>query len=212
MMEENYPSQIIVKKDLTLISKLLLDPDGLIITAPYEVIMSFGRDTILYFCLVHGIYCLPTSELIEFLASQIVGNAIEIGCGNGAIGRLLHIPITDSCLQERPEMKMYYNSLDQPVIQYPKDVIRLSADFAVSKFKPDTVIAAYVTHKWDGKTGSVFGVVEGKIVSAGTRYIFVGNDNIHSEKPILKHAHQTLRFPWLITRSEPEKNFIKIWN
>jgi hypothetical protein len=157
-----------------------------------------------------GVYAYPTKELIEFLGNELVGTSIEIGCGYGQIGRSLGLPITDAKVQEIPEVKAYYLQNGQPIIQYPKDVEKLEAQEAIKKYKPQTVIGTYITHKWNGKCGSVYGVVEGKIL-ATCKYINVGSDLIHYDKPILKYDHKTYRFEWLITRNIQQQNFIKVW-
>jgi cephalosporin hydroxylase len=154
---------------------------------------------------------LPTEELIDFLHYQLTYPAIEIGAGTGAIARALKIPATDSHMQERPEIKAYYESMGQPVIKYPIDVIKMDAETALKHYKPNTVVGAYITHKYNGVSGNMYGVVEGKILAAKCKYILIGNDTIHHDKPILKYDHKTLRFDWLVTRSQKEFNYIKIW-
>jgi hypothetical protein len=189
----------------------LLIKDGILQVLSYEIIKDFDQEVLLNFELKYGIYVLPTLELIDFLRGEIVGDAIEIGAGMGAIGRSLGIPITDSYLQTVPEIKFYYEQMGNPVITYPADVEKLSAESAIRKYNPDTVIAAYVTHKYNGTTGNMYGVVEGKILAKGCKYISIGNDNVHMDKPILKYPHRVMRFDWLETRSEKSKNHVKIW-
>jgi len=189
----------------------ILFKDGELQVLPYEVIKAIDRTLILVLMHKHGIYVLPTQELIDFLKTEIIGNAIEIGCGLGAIGRTLGIPFTDSKMQLLPEIKAYYEAMGQPTINYPSDVIQMDALYAVKYYNPKTIIGAYITHKYNGIDGNMYGVIEGELLKKHRKYINVGNDKIHHGKPILKYPHRTLRFDWLVTRSEPDKNFIKIW-
>jgi len=157
-----------------------------------------------YFMYIHGIYVLPTTELIEFLRSQIIGKAIEIGAGHGAIARSLNIPITDSRMQEQPEIKFIYQMGGQPPITYHDDIEKLDAIQAVKKYEPDTVIGAFITHKFDVKigNGNAMGVDEEKMFSKiKSRYINIGNKHTHKDKPILKLKHTEYQFDWIITRS-----------
>lgn len=98
----------ILKCDLTELNKLLMR-DGKLNVLPYDEIKKIPRNDLLYFMAEHGVHTLPTVELIEWLRSEIgIHSAIEIGAGNGAIGRKLSIPITDSRIQEDELIKVYY--------------------------------------------------------------------------------------------------------
>ena len=209
-------SKVVEEVDISELERLLLIDNAygqtILQIRPYKEIQPYEGEVMEQFLHKHGVYVMPTLELILFLAKEINGTAIEIGCGNGAIARTLMIPATDAYVQERPEVVALYQTWGQPTIKYPTDVEKLTAEQAVEKYNPDTVIGAYITHKWNGKTGSAYGVVEGRIVSSGIKYINIGNDNTHKDKPILKHPHKTYRFDWLVTRGEKSKNFIKIWN
>jgi hypothetical protein len=193
-------SILIDKCDLTDIKQKVINPNGTLKILPSVFFQQFEKNTMQYFMLQMGIYVLPTTELISFLQDNIEGKAIEIGCGNGAIGRALGIPITDSKIQEDDRIKILYASIKQPVIQYPRDVEKLEAIEAVEKHKPNTVIGAFVTHKFNGISGYQFGVVEGKILKLADKYINISNIDVHKDKPILKYPHQKYYFDWLITR------------
>lgn len=202
---------ILPRLDTTDIERVLFK-DGLLQVLPYEKIKQFDRNTLLNFMHKYGIYVLPTQELIDFLKTEIVGYAIEIGCGLGAIGRALEIPRTDSKLQDEPAIQLIYRQMGQPTMIYPADVIKMDALYALKHYTPQTVIGAYITHKYNGISGNMFGVQEAELLKKHRKYINIGNDNVHHDKPILKFPHRTLRFEWIVTRSEPTKNFIKIWS
>ena len=164
----------------------------------------------------HGIYGFPTEELIQWMSKTIGNNAIEIGAGRGSLGRALKIPYTDSKLMEEPEVAAYYKMMGQPTTEYPKDVIKMEALEAIDHYKPDIVIACWVTHKFckeeAWREGSVYGVDEEILLRKVKKYILVGNDSVHGKKPIMERPHQSLSFPFLFSRSmKPELNKIYIW-
>ena len=163
-----------------------------------------------------GVYVVPTEELIDFLDRQIgEERAIEICAGNGFIGRELGITVTDSYQQQDdPVTKLYYEAFRQPVIRYPKDVIKLEANKAVDKFRPHTVIACYATHKWryDTMSGNEHGVDFNRLMKRIRRLILVGNTEVHKDNPLMGIPHEEIILPGLITRSaNPETNRVFIW-
>lgn len=207
-------AQQIFHCDISGLEKEVID-DGKLIIKPFDFWKNRDKNEINYFLLQHGIYVIPTTELINWLKENIIGNAIEIGAGNGAISRALNIPITDSRMQERDDIKILYAMSGQPVIKYPDDVEKLDAEEAISKYKPDTVIGCFITHKFKEEigNGNMYGVEEENILASVKRYINVGNLTTHKSKPILKIKHHELYFDWLITRSVNQNdNRIFIWD
>lgn len=161
-------------------------------------------------------YVLPTEELISFL-DDIIGDksTIEICAGNGFIGRELNIPMTDSYQQQDDlETVLYYKMNGQPTIKYPKDVIKMEASKAVSRYNPHTVLGCYATHKWryDTMSGNDKGVDFNWIYRRVKRIILVGNKNTHKDNPLMDIPHEEIILPGLITRSsDPASNRIFIW-
>lgn len=209
-------AQILTKEDISDIESLLLGKNGLLRIVPYlQIIENFSDNKIKNFMLKHGIYFIPTLESVKILKSYIGDkNAIEIGCGNGALGRALDIPITDSKLQEENSVKIFYEASGQPTIKYPDDVLKLEAQEAIRFFKPNIVIGSFITHKYTEKTksGNLYGVQE-ELVICKANYIMIGNKDTHADKPILKVNHIEQYDPCLITRSSNQKNNrIFIWN
>lgn len=189
--------------------------DGKLALHPAEFWKQFSQREICYFCVRYGIYCVPTVELVEWLRMRIgERSAIEIGAGNGVISAALKIPATDSRMQEDPAIALYYASIKQGVVQYGDNVRRVSANEAVRTFKPEVVIAAWVTHKFrpheTWRSGSEVGVVEEEIVDQA-EYVFIGNSHAHDQKPILQIPHAMLQFPWLISRAIEGENYICVW-
>src|SRR6185295_2017181 len=99
-------ASIITACDLTTITNEVMDDKGLLRIKPYAFYQGIDENELKYFMHQNAIYVLPTTELIDWLRTEIVGTAIEIGAGHGAISRALGIPITDSRMQERPDIKM----------------------------------------------------------------------------------------------------------
>ncbi len=186
-----------------------------LIIKPSQFYKSFSEAQIKTFMHQYGIYLLPTEELVIWLKENILGKAIEIGAGHGAIARALKIPITDSRMQEWPEVKVHYGLLGQPLIKYADDVEKLDYERAINKYKPDTVIGSFITHKWidELQSGNFWGVEEEKILKSVKKYINIGNRLTHKDKPILKLPHDEYNFDFLITRSANQsENRIFVFN
>src|SRR4030042_942573 len=176
------------------------------------------QEDLAMWCYNHGVYGLPTTELIEWLKDQMVeGKTVEIGAGMGTIGRALKIPITDSCIMNDPVVSIYYKSMGQPTTKYPNDIIKLSAIDTISTYKPINVIASWVTQIYKDEDGanqssSVFGVDEDFILDNVKKYILIGHKKIHGTKRILKREHKEYQFPWLYSRSmSVNENIIYVW-
>lgn len=200
------------------ISPDVLDENGRMRVLPAEF---WARTTLperVRFGLQHGVYSFPTTELVARLKEIIGGrSAIEIGAGNGVLAEALDIPATDSMQQERPRYRKRYALTQQPPIQYGPNVIELDAKRAVRRFKPQVVIACWVTQKRDPREpwreGNPAGVVEEEIIAACESYVFVGNERTHKDKRIWDLPHE-IEFPdWQYSRTMFRncRNFIAIW-
>ena len=197
----------------------LLFKDGLLQVVPASVLTSIPPLHLAICGKNKAIYCFPTVELIDWLREKIAGrSAIEICSGNGAIGRALGIPRTDSYMQTTPEMQAYYALAGQPTIFPPEDVQKFEANEAVDYFKPDVVLGSYITQKYipsdEGKVGSsLYGVDELALVPKVKTYIAIGNEISHTDKRVRALPHEKFKFPWLFTRSmEPGRNEISVWS
>jgi len=208
------------KIDLSPIESLMIK-DGKIIPVPFDSLKGFSQESLSLFCHKHALYQLPTTELIDFLKNEIgESSVIEIGSGNGCIGRSLGIRMTDNLMQTWDDIKLMYALSRQPVITYGSDIEELDAISAVEKYKPKTVVACWVTHKFEeGMTaGNMYGVQEELLFENGVeKYIHVGNHTNstgHPLKPILsKYPVKMYQFPWLVSRSmNRDKNTIYIFS
>jgi hypothetical protein len=192
----------------------ILIKNNQIIPVSSSILLKFEQNDISTFCWKHGIYQLPTTELIEWLQEQTMAqNAIEIGSGNGCIGRNIPVPMYDNHIQERLDIKLMYASMNQPTIKYGKDVQNMAANDAVNSLRPHTVIGCWVTQY--GADASIvdsnpFGVKEFDFVGKIKRYIVVGNENVHGKKLIRNSIpHKIIKPNWLVSRSmQPQANCI----
>lgn len=214
-------AHIIIDADISHLEKLLLK-NGLMIPVDYELIKDEPQENISNFCVQHGIYQIITTQLVDFIRNEIGGQAaIEIGSGNGCLGRALGIPLTDNRMQEWPHIRHYYLLSQQQPINYPRDVQKLDAADAIKKFKPDVVVASWVTQKWKFGMGknvgaNEHGIDETKFKGLIKKYILVGNEDSHGDKDILLFKTFpviTYKFDWLVSRSlSKQKNLIYIFN
>lgn len=171
-------------------------------------------------CHIHARYGGVTAELIDWLRTEIRSRkAIEIGAGSGDLCGHLGIPGTDNHLQTSEAMKAYYKMIGQPLITYPPWVEEMDARTAIEWYKPDIVVAQWVTEYCDPNLpapeygGSIYGIHENEIVDAGITYILIGNQSVHGHKKIMKEPHMELNFPWLRSRSSKTgQDRIWVWN
>jgi hypothetical protein len=198
----------------------LLDETGHIRLKSYRELGALNFVALRLWCHHQARYGLVTSELVLWLNKEIRGrNAIEIGAGHGDLAHYLGIPATDSYNQFHPEVRAMYEAMKQPIIQYPATVFNMDARTAVDHFKPDVIVASWVTQWIDpalpppSEGGSVYGIKEDEFIDAGVTYILIGNESIHGEKKIMQRKHDTFSFAWLVSRSiRPALNRIWIWN
>lgn len=166
---------------------------------------------------LHGVYNFPTVELVDYLRTLIAGrSAIEIGAGNGVLAEALGITATDSRQQEKPRWRKVYAAEGQPTVRYGSNVVEVDAARAVRRYRPEVVIACWVTHKYDPARpwagGNEAGVVEEDIIAGCAEYIFVGNQKVHKDKSIWSLPHE-IEFPsFVYSRSMTgTPNFVATW-
>lgn len=205
----------------------MLDDQGLLRIHPAEVHRAYmSQMERQIWCHYRGIYGIPTVELVAWFQKQIGGRrAIEIGSGNGALGRALGIPRTDKRLMEEQKIADYYAAGGQPVTTYPDDVEKMDALDAVRHYKPDVVVASWVSHylppEHTGRyRGCMYGVKEPEMLERIQHYVMLGNVAIHQQnapggtrKPIFStHPYKAFTAPWVVSRtSQPELDRLWIW-
>jgi hypothetical protein len=193
-----------------------LDTNGLPKVLPAREYLKFGNNNLSFFMISTSTYVLPTEELLETLDDIIEpeSNAIEICSGNGVIGRELNMPLTDSKIQIKdPEIRSQYLLSGNPPITYPEDVEELEALEAVEKYKPDTVLACFGTHRWKPgmRSGFMYGVDYEELWKKVQRIILVGNDKIHKENPLMKRRHREIQKWGIISRTQGVPTKVYIW-
>lgn len=199
------------------ISQELLLPNGKLKLFPAKFYDDLDKNNLRLFCHMYARYGLPTTELIDFLIQKIDGrSAIEIGSGHGDLGYHLHINMTDSKIQKKPEIQEIYKSMEQPIIDYPDDVEEIEALDAVHKYKPSVVIASWITTyapHFMPYSSSSHGIKEAKILDKVETFIIIGNNDLHGDKPIRKLPHLEIYEPWIKScATNPENNRIYIWD
>jgi hypothetical protein len=192
----------------------LLDDNGVMRLLPAARLDAIPNQALRMWCHNHARYGLPTAELIEWLQFFVKSyKAIEIGSGCGDLAFHLGIPATDSRMQERPEIRAWYDFLQHPAVVCPPFVETLDATQAIAKYKPDLVIASWVT-QWseEGDDGNPFGVVEELIPACGVTYLFIGHPRVHGRKRIMRLRHEEYRLPFLRSRAtDQSQNTVYIW-
>jgi hypothetical protein len=200
------------------ISSELLLPNGKLKLLDHADYAKFTPEEIRLFCHKHGRYGLPTIEAVDFIKTLIAGRSvIEIGSGHGDLGYHLGIPMTDSKIQFQPDVRMLYKLMGQTVIEYPEDVEKLDALEAIKKYKPQVVVASWIT-QWispdepQTSGGSVYGIKEDEMLEKVEQYIMIGNLKIHGDKKILAREHTIFKPLFIRSRaSYPEDDAIFLW-
>lgn len=202
---------------LSRLDRLLLRSNGLVRAVDSKELEEIPSEELSIWCSVHAIYQIVTTELVDWLANFIGGrSAIEICSGNAGIGRELHIPCTDSCLQQIAEVKVLFHAMGQTTVCPPLYVEKQDANAAVLQLNPEVVVGAFVTQRWltnADTLASIYGPLEEEWVDSGKTYVHIGNDKVHGTKRILDKPHRKYRFPWLYSRVQDKaKNAIWVWN
>lgn len=198
----------------------LLDGDGFLKILHAEEYDCILPDALRLWCHRYARYGLPTIELIWWLEERIAARkAIEIGSGAGDLARALSIPATDNRMQEWHEIRWHYEITGQPVIHYPDFVRNLDALDAVRQYRPEVVIASWVTEWIDPNLpppeagGNAWGVKEDEILAFGCEYILIGNQKIHGGKKIMAEPHEEFALPFLRSRaSYPHLDRVWVWS
>ncbi len=198
----------------------LLDAGGQLKLLPAAAYDAIPRDSLRLWRHLHARYGLPTVELVAWLLERIAGRkTVEIGSGAGDLAFYLGIPATDNRMQEWPEIHFYYRMIGQPVIRYPAFVQTLDALDAVKEYRPEVVVASWVTEWIDPNLpvpdtgGNAWGIKENEILATGCDYILIGNVAVHGRKKILAQPHREFRLPFLRSRAiHPHLDRVWVWN
>ena len=202
----------LLDEDVSDLDAVLLDEKGRLKAVPSSVYAAIPENRKCLWAHKHAVYGLPTTELVAFVQEIIGGRtALEIGTGAGCLGRELGIWLTDNHCQGLPEVKLLLAIQEQPAIVYPEDVENIGAIQAVNKYKPQVVVASWVTQLHDGDNiGCMYGVKEEHVIDKVETYIFFGSGRNHSSKRIMKKKHDTYRQPWMYSRAND--SVLYVWN
>ena len=191
--------------------------DGIPLILPFEFYKEIPQLYISTLCVKNGLYCIPTEELVCWLKEQIYkeeNNTIEIGSGNGVLGKALGIRCTDSYLQEDPEIRKHYELAQQAPVRYGSHVEKIDAEAAIKKYRPKIVIGAWITQKWwpGDSQGNIYGIDEIDMLKRIDKYIHIGHVNTHSNKRIRDNRTTYCNYAdFLVGRSMDIGNIIEWW-
>lgn len=165
----------------------------------------------------HGLYGLPTVELIDHL-KELIGDrtAIEIGAGSGVLGDALGITATDSYQLTLPKYRRIYADVGQAIAPYGPNVEHYDAIRAAVKYKPQVIIGSWITHKYDPARawakGNELGVDEYLLLQGCDYYIHIGNELVHSGKEIWDAPHRIYYPPFVYSRAfNGSRDFIAVF-
>lgn len=194
-----------------------LSPKGQLQVMPAAFYEQFTQEEISAFAVRNGFYLLPTLELVNWLQEMLGGaDVLEIGAGNGVLAAALGARATDNYMQTWPDIVSHYAMLRQATVQYGPNVENIDAHDAIEKYRPEVVLACWVTHRYQAEEhhrgGNMFGVDEGRVLSGCRTYLHVGNARTHAQKPLLTQAHRNYRPAGLVSRSmSPGDNVVWVW-
>ena len=201
------------------ISGEVLDADGRLRILPAAYWASVSKDERALFANRYGYYSLPTVELVEHLR-EVIGKetAVEIGAGSGILAAELGIRATDRKQQEDKRFADTYGTTGgrMPPAPYGPNVETCTGNRAARLYRPDVILACWVTHRYNrarhAAGGNAVGVDEEDLLRHVGRYVFVGNELVHKDKSIWSLPHTIDYPPWLYSRAvNKSRNFIAIW-
>lgn len=196
----------------------VMGKDGRMLVLPASYWATTTREERFMLGQKQAIYGFPTVELVELLKTLIgPRKAIEIGSGHGVLADALGIPGTDNKHQEKNlATRLYYAANGQPTVTYGPNVVEIAARDAVRAYRPQVVIACWVTHLYDPDHheagGNMFGVDEEDVLDNCREYIFVGNEQVHADKKIWDRPHKIDYPSFVYSRAaNGTRDFIATW-
>jgi len=164
---------------------------------------------------VHGLYHLPTRELCEWLFDHCKGqDAIELCAGRGLLCEALGIPGYDNMMQSWKSIANKYAAMGQPTIKYGKHVREGDANAVARERKPDIIITAWMTHRYDPRQhergGNEHGPDHVQLLTQCRELIFIGNMRTHQHHPLLRYEHKRIPVP-VYSRAQGGEDFAAIF-
>lgn len=207
---------VVEPERLAALEAQVIDASGRQRVVPAAIYAQYDAPTISALCVKRGIYGLITTELVDFIRDQINHRtAIEIGSGDGVLADALGIIGTDSHQMERPEIRRAYEEMRQPVTKYGPRVRRIDGEAAVKKYRPQVIVASWLTHKWkqedDILGGNMYAPDELVLLASCELLIFYGNSSAHKNNRLLLRHHVHVENEWMYSRAWRGKNFLGVW-
>jgi hypothetical protein len=215
-MLDSYPQMVesADRGDIEALDREVMIPEkGIVRLLPAAFWHKLDRGVFLGWCFARARYGVVTEELIAWLRDKLAGrHAIEIAAGAGDLGWHLGIASTDSFVQaENPFFAQHYAVHGVATTQPGAHVRKLDALNAVHVYRPAVVVASWATHQSKVGPGNDWGVRETAIL-ASADYLMIGNGVTHAAKPIMRHPHETHRFPGLVSRAVyPQEDAVWFW-
>lgn len=184
---------------------------------------SIPLEDLRVWCMRRGRYGLTTTELVQWLMTEVIKDDIrstmEVGAGCGDLAFHLGIVATDSHIQLRPDIAAHYRAIGQVPVTPGVNVYGISANDAVKTMRPDIVIASWLTRRFlpgqdiPGKAQAfVYGADEEDIIGRARVYVHIGHERIHASKTALSLPHETYKPSWLVSRAADQSaNVIYVW-
>jgi hypothetical protein len=176
--------------------------------APHaERLAEVPRPVLRAWCHWRARYNVPTWELIEWLQGETERcTLLEVGAGAGDLWQSGAIQ-TDSKIQADPKARGFWEAMGQPPIVYPEWVKKMDAITAARTYKPDVILASWVTQCLRptdpvGSMGCMFGPDLLHLKNMCKRLIYIGNRTTHGDMRLLREPHRELSFPWLYSRAQ----------
>ena len=202
---------LVPSKDVSYLDEILLDEQGRLRPVEAAQLAEVPLLDKQLWGHLNGVYGLPTVELVERIRALIAGrSAIEIGSGNGCLGRALGIPMTDSFMQEEPWCRAIYASMQQPTVRYGADVEKLDAAAALRKYRPEVVVGSWITQLYSPVSGggNVAGVDELGLREAVKAYVMFGSVHVHNTKVLCSLEHTVYQEPYMHARTHDPALFV----
>ena len=197
------------RENISYLDGIFLDEQERLKPVEAHEVDSLPRSKLVQYCNQKGFYSIPTTELIEFLESEIEckDKALEIGAGNGVYGRTLGIKMVDNYMQHpknKNKFNMAYYAMKEvgiTTVPYGDDVEEKDAKDAISLYKPNVILAAWFTQKYNPRKphmkGNMYGVSYQWMFNRKhvDKIILIGNKNVHSNVDIMHLPHRELELP-----------------
>ena len=221
-------AKVMEARDVSYLDELLLNADKRLKPVFASELRKVNHIDLIYWCNINGYYSIPSIELMDTLREYLPEDKklLEIGAGNGVYGRHLNVRMTDNFQQHPKNRARFRNSIASRekaglgLVPYGDDVEECDARDAISLYKPNVVLAAWVTQKYNPTKphlkGNMYGVSYQWILNRRhvDSIILIGNKRIHKNIDIMDKPHIELECSGTIFSRAFDEGYdrIFIWN